>query len=144
MQGAGKVLAGQQLGVVSDRKYLTFRVEMVSRRHLVAACGQAERRILDALQALKRRVLDITSPYRSSIIDLRSDKGLVGDKHGVGVLAPGSAGKSFQDLESLSSSLRNLTGVRREGVLVLSRLSRRQWRKGRNPDPNGEVVLSYG
>ena len=115
-EGASQKLAGKHFGVRGNWEHPAFRMEMLPRRHLVAACGETQSRVLDVLESLKRGRFHIPRPDRGRVIHLGPDEGFVGDNQRLGVLAPGSAGQGLHDPEALRARLRHRFGVGREGV----------------------------
>ena len=115
-EGASQKLAGKHFGVRGNWEHPAFRMQMLPRRHLVAACGETQSRVLDVLESLKRGRFHIPRPDRGRVIHLGPDEGFVGDNQRLGVLAPGSAGQGLHDPEALRARLRHRFGVGREGV----------------------------
>ena len=78
-------------------------MQVVLRGHPVGAGGEAERRVLDALQILDRRGPDVAGPNWSGEIDLRTDEGLEGVDQRRLVLTPSRPSQGLQHLQPSGS-----------------------------------------
>ena len=121
--GASQVLGGEELEMLVYLEHLSLTVEMVKRRHLQRAGGNAQAGILYCIG----RHLNVGGPNGSRIIHLRPNEGLVGDEQGLRVLSPRCASQSFHDLQTFGAALGHFTGMWREREMRIKSDTENLW-----------------
>ena len=100
LEGTGEELCGDEGEVVVNWEGFSLCVKMPDGCHLHTASGNSEGLVLDDLELGDIRGRGVGVPDWGGVEEHGSDYGFVGDGYCFGMLAPCSASKSLQDVQS--------------------------------------------
>ena len=108
-------LTRKHLQMIRHRKHKGLSMEMLRGGHPVSTGGDAERRVLYALQTFDGRSSDVACPSRGGEVELGTDEDFIGIDQRLFVLAPRRSSQGLQHLEPRRSRLHQRRRMVREG-----------------------------